>query len=187
MIALERLLNLPGTVRHAASRAIGLLHPAADLDLGHEFPAILPVCALKRVHRGDVETIAGIRIPPLRSLSCGLGLQGTVDLLLVHAVHVAAHIASQGRAEDGSADNCRDPPAARADLCAGADLSGINLQGAYLKSADLSNANLTGANFIDVYLYDANLDGAILTGANFSKAIWPDGRTCAFDSIGTCK
>ena len=86
-------------------------------------------------------------------------------------------------------DNCPLQPYTRCPgvNLAGADLSGINLQGAYLKSADLSNANLTGANFIDVYLYDAKLDGAILTGANFSKAIWPDGRTCAFDSIGTCK
>lgn len=69
----------------------------------------------------------------------------------------------------------------------GADLSGINLQGAYLKGADLRNANLKNANFIDAYLYDAQLDGADLTGANFSKAIWPDGRTCAFDSIGACR
>ncbi len=69
----------------------------------------------------------------------------------------------------------------------GADLKGVNMHGAYLKGADLRNADLSNANFIDAYLYDAKMDGANLSGTNFSKAIWPDGRTCAFDSIGTCK
>jgi len=69
----------------------------------------------------------------------------------------------------------------------GADLSGRDLQGAYLKGADLRAANLRGANFIDAYLFEAKMEGADLGGADFSKAIWPDGRTCAFESIGTCK
>lgn len=86
-------------------------------------------------------------------------------------------------------DNCTLQPYTR---CPGvnlnsADLVGINLQGAYLKGADLRNANLTNANLIDAYLYDAQMEGANLAGANFSKAIWPDGRTCKFDSIGSCK
>lgn len=68
-----------------------------------------------------------------------------------------------------------------------ASLRGINLQGAYLKNADLQNANLTNANFIDACLYGANLTGANFTGADFSKTIWPDGRTCGFNSIGTCR
>ncbi|HDQ41258.1 MAG TPA: pentapeptide repeat-containing protein [Desulfonatronum sp.] len=69
----------------------------------------------------------------------------------------------------------------------GADLSGVNLQGAYLKGADLRAANLKGANLVDAYLYDAKLEGADLSGANLSMAVWTDGRTCGFDSIGYCK
>lgn len=86
-------------------------------------------------------------------------------------------------------DNCRLLPLTRCPgvNLNGVDLSGVNLQGAYLKGADLRNANLSNANLIDAYLYDAQMEGAVLDGANFSKAIWPDGRTCAFDSIGTCK
>ena len=85
-------------------------------------------------------------------------------------------------------DNCPLLPYTRCpgvDL-RGANLSGVNLQGAYLKNADLRNANLRGANFIDAYLFDAKMEGADLGGADFSKAIWPDGRTCAFGSIGQC-
>lgn len=69
----------------------------------------------------------------------------------------------------------------------GIDLSNANLQGAYLQGADLSGSNLMNANFIDAYLFEANMDGANITNANFSKAIWPDGRTCGYDSIGLCK
>ncbi len=67
-----------------------------------------------------------------------------------------------------------------------ANLEGINLQGAYLKGANLKNTILRNANLIDVYLYEADLTGADLTGADLSKAIWPDGRVCAFGSIGQC-
>ena len=75
--------------------------------------------------------------------------------------------------------------------CPGANLSnaileGINLQGAYLKGAKLKNTILRNANLIDVYLYEADLTGADLSGADLSKAIWPDGRVCAFGSIGQC-
>ncbi len=85
-------------------------------------------------------------------------------------------------------DNCTLQPYTRCPEVNlnGANLSGINLQGAYLKNADLRNANLTNANFIDVYLEGAKMDGTTLTGTNFSKAIWPDGRVCAFGSIGQC-
>ncbi len=69
----------------------------------------------------------------------------------------------------------------------GANLAGANLQGAYLKGADLRAANLQGAKLLDAYLFDAKLEGADLTGADLSKAIWTDGRTCAFESIGYCK
>ncbi len=67
-----------------------------------------------------------------------------------------------------------------------ANLEGINLQGAYLKSATLKNTILRNAKLIDVYLFEADLTGADLTGADLSKAIWPDGRVCAFGSIGQC-
>ncbi|SDB18543.1 Pentapeptide repeat-containing protein [Desulfonatronum thiosulfatophilum] len=86
-------------------------------------------------------------------------------------------------------DNCPILPYTRCpgvDL-QGANLAGANLQGAYLKGAKLQNADLSGAVLIDAYLYDADLRGAKLDGANLSKAVWTDGRVCAFDSIGTCK
>ena len=67
-----------------------------------------------------------------------------------------------------------------------ANLEGINLQGAYLKGAILKNTILTNATLIDVYLFEADLTGTDLTGADLSKAIWPDGRVCAFGSIGQC-
>ncbi|WP_052507451.1 pentapeptide repeat-containing protein [Desulfonatronovibrio magnus] len=67
-----------------------------------------------------------------------------------------------------------------------ANLEGVNLQGAYLKGANLRNTILRNANLIDVYLYGADLTGVDLTGADLSKAIWPDGRVCAFGSIGQC-
>lgn len=67
-----------------------------------------------------------------------------------------------------------------------ANLEGINLQGAYLKGAKLQNTILRNAKLIDVYLYKADLTGADLTGADLSKAIWTDGRVCAFGSIGQC-
>ena len=67
-----------------------------------------------------------------------------------------------------------------------ANLEGINLQGAYLKGATLKNTILRNAKLIDVYLFEADLTGADLTGADLSKAIWPDGRVCAFGSIGQC-
>lgn len=68
-----------------------------------------------------------------------------------------------------------------------ANLEGVNLQGAYLKGANLKGANLKNAKLIDAYLYEADLTGANLTGTELSKAIWTDGRTCAFGSIGECK
>lgn len=68
-----------------------------------------------------------------------------------------------------------------------ANLEGINLQGAYLKGATLKNTILRNANLKDAYLFEADLTGADLTGAHLSKAIWPDGRVCAFGSIGQCK
>lgn len=68
----------------------------------------------------------------------------------------------------------------------GANLEGINLQGAFLMGANLRNTILRNANLIDAFLYDADLTGADLSGADLSKAIWPDGRVCAFGSIGQC-
>ncbi|PTN36380.1 pentapeptide repeat-containing protein [Desulfonatronum sp. SC1] len=67
-----------------------------------------------------------------------------------------------------------------------ANLEGVNLQGAYLKGANLKGANLKNAKLIDVYFYEADLSGANLTGADLSKAIWTDGKVCAFGSIGQC-
>lgn len=57
---------------------------------------------------------------------------------------------------------------AGADLC-GIDLSGANLQNAYLCEADLHRANLSGANLQNAYLCRADLCGANLSGANLNR------------------
>jgi uncharacterized protein YjbI with pentapeptide repeats len=49
----------------------------------------------------------------------------------------------------------------------GADLSNQDLRGANLAGADLSEANLSGAD-----LREANLDGANLTGAKIDGVKW---------------
>ncbi|MFN2268629.1 MAG: pentapeptide repeat-containing protein [Desulfonatronovibrio sp.] len=85
-------------------------------------------------------------------------------------------------------DNC---PLQMYTRCPGVNLSnanleGINLHGAFLKGANLKGANLKNANLIEVYFFEADLTGANLAGADLSRAIWPDGRVCAFGSIGLC-
>lgn len=67
------------------------------------------------------------------------------------------------------------------------DFSQADLTGATLIGANLSNANFSHAN-----LRYANLRDAIIVNTNFSQArldnaIWVDGRTCAINSIGSCK
>jgi len=52
----------------------------------------------------------------------------------------------------------------------GANLEGANLEGAYLKGAYLKGANLEGANLKWAYLKGANLEGANLKGANLEGA-----------------
>ena len=63
----------------------------------------------------------------------------------------------------------------RADLSdaylSGADLRRANLSGADLSGADLSDANLIGANLSDADLSDADLIGANLSGAYLKGAI----------------
>jgi hypothetical protein len=51
-----------------------------------------------------------------------------------------------------------------------ADLSGANLERAYLERADLSGANLEGANLEGAYLERADFSGANLSGAYLSHA-----------------
>ena len=51
-----------------------------------------------------------------------------------------------------------------------ADLSGINLTGADLRSTNLAGADLTDANLTQTNLTGANLGGADLTDANLGKA-----------------
>ncbi len=58
----------------------------------------------------------------------------------------------------------------RRDL-AGENLSGLDLRGAQLHWADLSEASLVGTNLAGARLVCCNLDGANLTGANLSGAI----------------
>jgi BTB/POZ domain-containing protein KCTD9 len=54
---------------------------------------------------------------------------------------------------------------------AGANLSGVNLDGVYLNDMDLRSANLSGACLKGNYINDANLEDANLTGANLERAI----------------
>lgn len=73
----------------------------------------------------------------------------------------------------------------------GANLSNCNFEGADLEEVNLSGANLTNANFKNADLEEANLKGANIKGANFKGAelefaTWPDGKTCAEDSLGAC-
>ena len=70
---------------------------------------------------------------------------------------------------------------------AGANLSGANLAGAYIVHVDLTGTNLSGANLTGARLIDSNLNTARLTNARLANAVWTDGRTCAPDSLGTCK
>ena len=81
-----------------------------------------------------------------------------------------------------------------------ANLSGINLSGAFLKYAYFIDSNLTGATLTGAYLRravlnsanftNANLEGADLTnarlkGAHWSNTICPDGSNSDHDD-GTC-
>ncbi len=67
------------------------------------------------------------------------------------------------------------------------DLADADLMGAYLAGANLTNASLRGANLAYANLNGADIGLADLTGAKLGRAIWIDGRTCAPDSVGSCK
>ncbi len=73
----------------------------------------------------------------------------------------------------------------------GASLRGANLSGARLIGADLTKADLTGADLSEAVLDYATLSGAHLSGVRLSrtrlgKAVWPDGRLCAPQSVDGC-
>lgn len=73
----------------------------------------------------------------------------------------------------------------------GASLRGANLSGALLIGADLKGADLTGADLSAAVLEYATLAGALMTGARLAgtrlgKAVWPDGRVCAPQSVDAC-
>lgn len=73
-----------------------------------------------------------------------------------------------------------------------ANLGGANLSQARLTEADLSKANLERAILLGASLGQANLSGANLSGANLGQAslgeaLWVDGRTCAWFSLGQCE
>ena len=63
----------------------------------------------------------------------------------------------------------------------------VSAMGAELTGADLSEADLRGADLRYATLQGARLDGARLDGARLDKAIWPDGRACAENSVGQCR
>ncbi|OFE74423.1 pentapeptide repeat-containing protein [Listeria monocytogenes] len=52
----------------------------------------------------------------------------------------------------------------------GIDLSGSNLERAYLKNTNLTGANLSNVNMQSTYLRGVNFEEACLTGANLSNA-----------------
>jgi len=72
-----------------------------------------------------------------------------------------------------------------------ANLSGANLTGAMLVAANLSRANLEDVILQRAILEQANLSGATLSGnlsgALLARAVWVDGRTCGWPSIGQCQ
>lgn len=77
-----------------------------------------------------------------------------------------------------------------ADLTA-ASLRGANLRGARLIGANLSKVDLTGADLTEAVLDYATLTGAHMSGirllrTRLGKAVWPDGRVCAPQSIDVC-
>jgi hypothetical protein len=69
----------------------------------------------------------------------------------------------------------------------GAQLREANLTGTLLRGANLATADLRDANLGYAILEGARLEGVMLAGARLDKAIWPDGRVCAPDSIGECR
>ena len=73
----------------------------------------------------------------------------------------------------------------------GASLRGANLRGASLIGADLSRTDLTGADLSQAILdyatlTDAHMAGVRLSGTRIGKAVWPDGRLCAPQSVDVC-
>ncbi len=73
-----------------------------------------------------------------------------------------------------------------------ANLQQSNFTEADLTGATLMGANLSNTNFSHANLRYANLRDAIIVNTDFSQArldnaIWIDGRTCAVNSIGSCK
>lgn len=68
----------------------------------------------------------------------------------------------------------------------GADLRGANLVGASLRRARLANAHLERADLSYADLTGAELSGVALGEAKLGNAIWPDGKVCAPESVGTC-
>jgi len=65
-----------------------------------------------------------------------------------------------------------------------ANLSGANLNGAYLMDANLRGADLSGANLNGAYLMDANLRGADLRGADLMGANLSDAELRGADLMG---
>ena len=66
------------------------------------------------------------------------------------------------------------PALIRDGWCAGADLGGADLRGAYLRDADLGGAYLEGADLRGADLGDADLEGADLWGAYLGDAYLGD-------------
>jgi uncharacterized protein YjbI with pentapeptide repeats len=75
--------------------------------------------------------------------------------------------------------DCRDRDLSGADLAGGflysadfggANLTGANLSGAWVSGVDFTGANLTGANLSGADLQYDNFSGAVLTNANFAGA-----------------
>ncbi len=74
----------------------------------------------------------------------------------------------------------------------GASLRGANLLEAFLTGADLTGADLSGADLSRADLQYALLSGARTTGARLAgtrlgRAVWPDGRVCAPQSVDVCQ
>jgi uncharacterized protein YjbI with pentapeptide repeats len=81
---------------------------------------------------------------------------------------------------------CDAEPVSKVDWH-GCDKAGYFLVGADFREANLKDVQFAGANLSYANLKDARLDGAVLDNAKLAGATWVDGRTCADDSVGSCR
>src|SRR5579859_260693 len=117
------LLDLPGAVRLAAGRAVGLLALAADHNGLLELAAEATRLRLVRAHRHDRAVVAGVWVLPLHRLvgrrAFQRGLGAAVEGRLVGAVERGADRTTQQTAQHHAQRRRRDLARAMTQLRAG--------------------------------------------------------------------